>query len=106
MPKFLVQVKLTLDGLKGLKQEGAAARTAAIKKAVESLGGKVEAHYFALGDYDVVLLADFPDHVSAAAFGLSASGSGRAQTKTTALLTAAETDQALQKKVELAAPKK
>jgi len=61
MAKFLVQAAYTAEGLKGLMKDKAAGRTAAIKKAVASLGGKIEALYWALGDDDAVLIIDMPD---------------------------------------------
>jgi uncharacterized protein with GYD domain len=62
---------------------------------VEGLGGKVEAFYYALGDHDVITIVDLPNAVSASALALSASATGLVRTKTTAMLTVEETDQAL-----------
>jgi len=71
---------------------------------VESLGGKVEACYYALGDHDVVLIVDMPDVISGAALGLRVSASGLVRTKTTALLTIDEADRALSKTVDYRPP--
>ena len=73
-------------------------------KVVESLEGKVEAVYFALGEHDVVIVADLPDTVSAAALSLGVSATGLVRTKTTALLTVEETDRALTKKINYRGP--
>ena len=67
MPKFLVEVKYTLDGAKGLVAEGGSSRVAATKTAVESLGGSLETFYFAFGEADAFIIIDMPDNVSAAA---------------------------------------
>jgi uncharacterized protein with GYD domain len=100
MAKYLVEASYSVDGLKGLQKDKAAGRKAAVAKAAESLGGKLEAFYYALGDKDVIAILDLPNTVSATALALSASGTGLVRTKTTALLTVEETDQALGKKVD------
>jgi uncharacterized protein with GYD domain len=94
VPKYLVEVKYTLEGIKGVKAKGGSARVAAATSAIEELGGKVEAFYFAFGDNDVVLIADMPDNTGAASLGLTVSAAGGAMTKTTVLLTADEMDAA------------
>jgi len=82
MPKYLVEVKYTLDGIKGVKAEGGSARVAAASAAIQEQGGKVEAFYFAFGENDAYVVADMPDNVSAAALGLIVSGAGGATTRT------------------------
>ena len=104
MPKFLVEASYSADGLKGLQKDKATGRRAAVTKAVEGLGGKVEAFYYALGDRDVITIVDLPNAVSATALALGASSTGLVRTKTTVLLTVEETDQALQKHVSFRAP--
>ncbi len=42
MPKYLVEASYSADGLKGLQKDKAAGRKAAVAKAAESLGGKLE----------------------------------------------------------------
>jgi len=70
------------------------------------LGGKLEGAYFALGDADVYVLCDCPDHVSAAALSLAVSSSGLVRTKTIPLLTVEEADRALSMKTAYRAPGK
>ena len=106
MPKYLIEASYTAEGLKGLQKDKASGRRAAIAKAAEALGGKLEAYYFALGKYDVVVIVDLPDTVSATALALAASGSGLVRTRTTVLLTVEDTDKALAKKVAYRAPGK
>lgn len=60
MPKYLLEVKYTLDGIRGVKSEGGSARVAAATEVIEGIGGKVESFYFAFGDTDVYLVADCP----------------------------------------------
>jgi uncharacterized protein with GYD domain len=104
MTKYLVQATYTAEGLKGLQKDKATGRRQAVTKAVEGLGGKLEAIYFALGEYDVVLIVDMPDIVSGAALGLRVSATGLVRTKTTSLLTIEEADRALTTAVEYRAP--
>ena len=96
MPKYLIQASYTAEGLKGLQKDKASGRRAAVTKAVEGIGGKLEAFYYAFGEYDVVTILDLPDHVSAARLGVTVSATGLVRTRTTPLLTVEETDQALQ----------
>ena len=106
MPKYLIQAFYSAEGLKGLQKDKASGRKAVVAKAVEGLGGKLEAVYYAFGKDDVIVILDLPDNVSASAFAFAVSASGLVRTKTTPLLTVEETDKALQKKVEYRAPGK
>jgi len=104
MPSYMVQAAYTAEGLRGLQKDKASARKQAVTAAIEALGGRVESFHYALGDFDVVLIATMPDHVSVAALGLATSASGMVRTKTTTLLTVEETDQALGKQLNYRPP--
>ena len=104
MPKYLIQANYVGDGLKGLLKEGGSSRRAAIEKLFESVGGKVEAFYYAFGDTDLFIVADVPDNVSAAALSLTVNATGAATTKVTVLLTAEEMDAAAKKTPNYRAP--
>jgi uncharacterized protein with GYD domain len=104
MAKYLLEVSYTLDGIKGLKSEGGSARVAAATEAIEGLGGKIDAFYFAFGDTDVYVVADYPDNVSVAAAALAVSAGGGARVRTTVLLTPAEIDAATSKKTTYRPP--
>ena len=104
MPKFLIEASYTAEGLRGLAKDKASGRQAIVKEALASVGGKLEAAYFALGDADVYVLCDCPDHVSAAALSLAVSSSGMVRTKTIPLLTVEETDRALAMKTGYRSP--
>lgn len=104
MPKFLIEATYTAEGHKGLAKDKASGRKAAIAHAIKKLGGKLDAMYFSLGEQDVVLIADMPDHGSIAALGSAACASGMVRTKTTVLLTVAEADEALSKSVSYRVP--
>jgi uncharacterized protein with GYD domain len=106
MPKFLVQARYTIEGIKGLVNDSASGRRADVQSAVKALGGTVEAFYYAFGDEDVVMILDLPNNIKAAALGLTASGAGAVQVRTTPLLTVEEVDKALDVRMQYRAPGK
>ena len=95
MPKYLLQATYTADGVKGLIKDGGSRRAAAARSLIESLGGKLDALYFAFGETDVVAIADLPDNAAAASASLTISGSGAVHGSITALLTPEEIDKAV-----------
>ena len=105
MPKYLIEASYTLEGTRGVMKSGGTARREAVRQAVESVGGRFEVQYFALGEHDAFVIADLPDHVSAAAISLAVTATGAARTKTTALLTPEEVDQAVKKTVRYEPPR-
>jgi uncharacterized protein with GYD domain len=104
MPKYIIQANYVGEGLKGLLKEGGSNRRAAVEKLFESVGGKVEAFYYAFGGTDVFIIADLPDNVSAAALSLTVNAAGAATSKVTVLLTVEEIDKAAKKTVRYRAP--
>jgi len=104
VPKYLLHVNYTLDGVQGVLAKGGSARKAAAQAAAKSAGGKVESFYFALGPTDVYVIADFPDNAAAAALALTVSAGGGATVKTTALLTPEEIDKAADANVKYRPP--
>lgn len=104
MAKYLVHASYTSEGAKGLIKDGGSARRAAAKAAIESLGGKLEAFYFAFGDSDVIAIFEAPDNVAMSALALSVGSSGAVSTKTTVLLTPEEVDQVVKKTASYRAP--
>jgi uncharacterized protein with GYD domain len=99
MARYLITGSYTAEGTKGLLIEGASGRKAVIQKALQGLGGKLEAMYYAYGDTDVILIADLPDAVSGLALSLAANASGTVNVKTTPLITIEEIDAACKKSV-------
>jgi uncharacterized protein with GYD domain len=104
MAKYLYQASYTTEGVKGLLKDGGSSRREAIRKMTGSLGGTVEAFYYAFGEDDVYLIVDVPDHVTAAAASLAVAASGAVNIKTTVLLTPEEIDAAAQKTVTYRPP--
>jgi uncharacterized protein with GYD domain len=104
MSKYLVQASYVGDGAKGLLKEGGSKRRQTVEQAMKNVGGKMEAFYYAFGEDDVIGIADFPDHASAAAFALTVNASGAVKIKTVVLMTPEEVDQATKKSVGYRAP--
>ena len=104
MPKYLFHAAYTSEGAKGVRKGGGSERRAAAKQVVESVGGKLESFYFAFGKNDVIIIADLPDHASAAALSLTIGAAGAAKTSTTVLLTPEEIDAAAKKSVDYRPP--
>jgi uncharacterized protein with GYD domain len=104
MPKFLFAGSYTADGMRGVIKGRAAGRKVAVEKMLASLGGTLEGLYFTFGKDDVIVLADLPDSVSAAALSVAVAASGALKGKTTPLLTVEELDQALAKTVTYTPP--
>ena len=104
MPKFMIQANYVGDGVKGLLSEGGTKRRETVAQVLESMGGKLEALYYAFGDYDVYGIADMPDNVSSVAFSLMVNASGVINAKTVVLLTPEELDEATRKSVDFRAP--
>lgn len=97
MPKYLIQATYTGEGVKGLLKEGGTGRRAAVEKLAASVGGTVEALYYAFGETDVYVILDLPDNASAAAVALTVGASGAVTLKTSVLMTPEEVDEATKK---------
>jgi uncharacterized protein with GYD domain len=97
MAKYLIQVKYTAEGAKGLLKEGGTKRVQVVSEGIKKAGGKIEAFYFAFGKSDAFLIVDVPDTASILATNLLVNGSGAAVTHTTVLVTPEEIDAATKK---------
>lgn len=104
MPKYLLEVNYTLEGVRGVLAQGGTARQAAAQAAAESVGGTVESFFFAFGATDAYVTAEMPDNVAAAALALAVTAGGGATARTVALLTPADIDAAVGKKVSYRPP--
>jgi uncharacterized protein with GYD domain len=104
MPKYLLEVNYTLEGVRGVIDKGGSARKAAAAAAAKSVGGKVDSFYFAFGGTDVYVVADMPDNEAAAALALNVTAGGGAAVRTVVLLTPEEVDAATSKKVKYTPP--
>jgi uncharacterized protein with GYD domain len=93
----MLEVNYVSDGIKGLLKEGGTSRRAAAEAAVKSLGGTIDAFYYAFGETDVYVVASMPDNASMAALSLTLGASGAVTNKTTVLLSPEEVDVAAKK---------
>jgi uncharacterized protein with GYD domain len=100
MPHYLQQVAYSQQGWEALVANPQN-RIEAVRPAIEKLGCKIEAAWFSFGDYDVVVIADLPDNVSAAAIAMAfAAGGACKSVQTTPLISPEEATQALRKAKE------
>ena len=106
MPKYLIRGSYSDQGLNGLLKEGGSKRRQAAEQAVNGLGGRLEAFYYAFGEDDFVVIADLPSNVEATAVSLAANASGGMKSGITVLITPEEVDQATKKSVSFRAPGK
>ena len=106
MPKYLLHAKYSAEGARGLMKDGGTKRKNAAEELVKSVGGKLDAFYFAFGDEDAYVIVDAPDNASVAAASLAVSSSGLVSTRTTVLLTPEEMDQAMKKNTKYTPPGK
>ncbi len=97
MPKYLFMSRHTSEGARGLLREGGISRRAETERAVSSVGGKLEAFYYAFGGTDVFILVDLPDNASAASLNIAVAATGAITGETVVLLTAEEVDAATKK---------
>jgi uncharacterized protein with GYD domain len=94
MPRYLWQISYTTTGAQGLLSEGGTARRNAITEMVQSVGGHVEACYFAFGTTDLYVIGEVPDEVAAASLSLRTAVAGAARSHTVTLLTPEQLDEA------------
>ena len=97
MAKYLVEANYVGDGIKGLLNEGGTSRRAAVEEAAKTVGGSVDAFYYAFGDTDAYVIIDLPDNVTSAGLALTIAASGTVTLRTTVLLTPEKLDEAARK---------
>lgn len=97
MPKYLIEARYVGTGIEGLLREGGSRRRAAVDDLYKSVGGSVEAFYYAFGDKDVVIIGTLPDNATAAALAYKVNASGAVCCRTTVLMTPEEIDTAAAK---------
>lgn len=104
MPKYMTTVSYTAAGAQGLAKDGASRRREVINDAVLSLGGTVEAFYFAYGEDDAYLIMDMPDETAALALAIPVAAAGGARVKTIPIFTCEQVDAALKQEVTYRPP--
>jgi uncharacterized protein with GYD domain len=80
MPRYVVLMNLTQQGVKNIKE--APARVEEARKALEAAGGKLLDFYLTMGPYDYVAITEGPSDEAAMVqlFGLGAAGNVRTTT--------------------------
>jgi len=97
MPMYLFQGKFSPEAFKALIDRPHD-RTEAARKVIEAAGGKLHQYFYAFGEYDVVVLMEYPDNAACAAASMAvAAGGAMSAGKTTVLMTSAEAQKAMAK---------
>lgn len=97
MAHYMIQLRYSHAAVKGMVDKPQD-RFAAGKAATEAAGGKLLHLWFAFGEYDAVVICEFPDHVSAASVAMVLGASGAtSHVNTTVLMTAQEAEAAMKK---------
>ena len=104
MPKYLFEAKYTPEGVRGIKEAGAASRAKAVNDMASALGGGLDSFHFAFGDVDAYVVVDLPDDEAAAAASFAVGASAATQLKTVKLLTLDEADAAIARSVDYRPP--
>jgi uncharacterized protein with GYD domain len=100
MPVYLHQVAYSREGWQALLAQPQD-RIEAVRPAVEKLGGQIKNAWFAFGEYDVVLITEMPDNVSAAAISMAFAGGGACKSvQTTPLMSVEQAINAMRKASE------
>jgi uncharacterized protein with GYD domain len=103
MPYYLLQVAYTPETWAAMMKKPHV-HLEGFRPLLERLGGKLEGHWLAFGEYDAVLICQLPDQASAAALGMMATAEGAVRTlKTTPLMTLEESMEAFYKAADTAA---
>ena len=104
MAHFMFTASYTVEGLRGIRSEGARSRIAVVEEMCESLDGKLETAYWSFGHTDFICIVELPDNAAAAAAATAVAATGAASVQTTVLLTADQIDDAIGRSLEYRAP--
>ena len=88
MPHFVSLLRYTQQGIAKIKESPA--RLDAAKKAAEKAGGKIHSWHLTMGQYDAVIISEFPNDEACAKFTLSVGALGNVTTETLKAFTEAE----------------
>ena len=90
MAYYLLRAKYAQDAMNALV-ERPEDRMVTTTKLLKGIGGRLHYYFFCFGEFDIVLLFELPDNVSAAALSMVLSSAGSVtETETTALMTMEE----------------
>jgi len=95
MPQFLLQAAYTPEAWAALVKSPQN-RLEAVRPVIEKLGGKIDGGWLSFGEYDVAVICQMPNNVSAAAFSMAATAGGAVKAvKTTPLMSMEEAMEAM-----------
>ena len=89
MRSYVILLNWTDQGVKNSRDT--IKRAKAFRALIESRGGKLREHLYTLGEYDIVMVTEFPDDETATAAVLSLAKLGNVRTKTMRAFTDGET---------------
>lgn len=102
MPRYMHQFSYSLESMKAMATTPQDRRAAA-EKLMSAAGGELIDVYFCFGDYDGVVITEFPSNVDVASVALAAGASGGfSKMKTTVLITMDEGMKAMDKASQVA----
>ncbi len=97
MPQYLLQAAYTSEAWAAMVKSPQN-RLEAVRPVIEKLGGKIDGGWLSFGEYDITVICQLPNNVSAAAFSMAASAGGAVKTvKTTPLMSIDESMEAMRK---------
>jgi len=97
MTFYLIQAKVSQDTMRALVDRPED-RLLTTTRFVRSVGGRLHNYFFSFGDFDIVLLLELPDNVSAASLAMTLAASGSVtEIETTVLFTMSEAIAAMEK---------
>ena len=88
MPLYISLLNMTRQGVTTVK--GTPARVAGAAKAIEAAGGKMLGNYATMGQYDAVVIMEFPTDEAAIGVLLALGATGSARSTTLRAFTAEE----------------
>ena len=94
MPKYLFKSRLSAEGVKGTMADGGTGRRAAVEAALSSVGGSLEAFYYAFGETDAYVIAELPSEAHAVRVAAEVAASGTGGVETVVLVDPETVDQA------------
>jgi uncharacterized protein with GYD domain len=104
MPRYLWKASYTPEGARGIAERGGTARRDATAHTLESLGGRLEAFYFAFGKTDVYIIGELPDDAAAVAASLAVNATGLITSTTIPLIEPEVVDESAQRSPDFRPP--
>ena len=81
MGKYLFRGSFTAEGLRGVMKDGGTSRPKAVAALAESVGGRLDAYYFAFGDDSYFVVCDLPNDEAAAACAMTVAPAAPSRTR-------------------------